>query len=437
MAGTATRVAVAVAPEFDSKFFTGLRSRRGILDRYRSWASASRDSARPMLWIHAPSVGEGLQAQPVIQRFRHRHPEVQIAYTFFSPSAARFASTVGADFADYLPFDTAQNAAEILDALNPTALVFSKLDIWPVLAETAAARGTRLGILSATIPSSSLRRSAIGRMALTEAYAAIDAVGAIAPGDAERLIEMGVRPDRITITGDTRYDQVWSRANAPVKARAELIERFRDPRPTLVAGSTWPSDEERLLPAWLNVRRALPAARLIIAPHELSVAHLASIEEWAAASSLTVSRTSEPAARATEVVVVDEYGILGDLYAVADAAFVGGGFHRAGLHSLLEPAAFGAPVLMGPMHGDNRDAGLLVGGGGAMRCHGSGDIAARLNVWFRNTEVLKRARACARRVVETNVGAAERSVEIVESLVLGSPSSPASPDGAMLSGGLP
>ncbi len=73
---------------------------------------------------------------------------------------------------------------------------------------------------------------------------------------------------------------------------------------------------------------------------------------------------------------------------------------------------------MGPMHADNRDAGLLVGGGGAMRCHGSGDIAARLNVWFRNAEVLKRARACARRVVETNLGAAERSVEIVESLML-------------------
>ena len=116
---------------------------------------------------------------------------------------------------------------------------------------------------------------------------------------------------------------------------------------------------------------------------------------------------------------MDQYGILGYIYALADAAYVGGGFHGAGLHSMLEPAAFGVPVLIGPMHTDNRDARLLVSGGGAVRCPGPGDISARLLAWFRNPAVHQRASAGARRVVEAGVGAADKSFELVESLFPG------------------
>jgi 3-deoxy-D-manno-octulosonic-acid transferase len=253
-------------------------------------------------------------------------------------------------------------------------------------------------------------------MALRDAYSSLDVVGAIAPGDAQRLLAMGVKSDRMTVTGDTRYDQVWARASTPNPQRDAIAARYMDSRPTLVAGSTWPSDEARLLPAWTQTRRMLPEARLIIAPHELTPKKLEAIEKWAAGASLTLSRTSETNARATEVVLVDEYGVLADLYSVASAAYVGGGFHDAGLHSMLEPAAYGAPVLIGPMHTDNRDAGLLIGGGGAVRCAGPGDISARLQAWFKNPAVLARASASAQRVVETGVGAADRSTELVQTL---------------------
>ncbi len=418
-AGLLSRALVAAAPSHHSKFLTALSARRGLIERYRAWGAANRDDGRPLLWLHAPSVGEGLQALPVIEMFKDRHPEVQLGYTFFSPSAERFAATVGADFADYLPFDTTGAADAILDALRPTALVFSKLDVWPALVEAAFSRGTKLGLLSATIPQSSRRMSQIGRAALADAYGSLDAVGAIAPGDAERLIQVGVRPERLTVTGDTRYDQVWSRAIAAAGSGAAIVTRYRSSRRTLVAGSTWPSDEVRLFDAWLLMRRTVPDARLIIAPHELSPKHLASIQKWAAASSLTLSRISDTTVTDSDVVLVDEYGILGDLYSVGDAAYVGGGFHDAGLHSLLEPAAFGVPVIVGPKHADNRDAALLVAGGGAVRCAGAGDISARLSLWFGNADVLGRARAGARRVVESELGAADRSVEIVEGLVYG------------------
>jgi 3-deoxy-D-manno-octulosonic-acid transferase len=210
---------------------------------------------------------------------------------------------------------------------------------------------------------------------------------------------------------------VWARATAHRPQRDAIVAKYGDNRATLVAGSTWPSDEQRLLPAWIQLRRQVDGARLIIAPHELSKKHLDAIEKWARDSSLTLSRTSEEPARSTDVLLVDQYGILGDMYAIADAAYVGGGFHDAGLHSMLEPAAFGAPVLIGPLHADNRDARLLVAGGGAVRCPGPGDICARLLAWFRNPGVHERASRGARRVVEAGLGAADRSVELVEGLL--------------------
>ena len=415
-AGAVTRFAVRVAPVSNSKILKAMNARRGLVARYHKWALSGRDPSRRLLWIHAPSVGEGLQALPVIQRFRAKYPETQIVYTFFSPSAERFAKTVGADFYDYLPFDSSIEADEVIDIIRPDALVFSKLDVWPMLVAHAVEHKVKLGLLSATVPESSKRRSAIALLALRDAYASLDAVGAISPSDAERLLAMGVRGERITVTGDTRYDQVWARATAPRKSRDEIIERYKDDRATLVAGSTWPSDEQRLLPAWLQLRKQAGEARLIIAPHELSKKHLDSIERWARESSLSLSRTSEASADPTDVVLVDQYGILGDIYALADAAYVGGGFHDAGLHSMLEPAAFGAPVLIGPRHTDNRDARLLVAGGGAVRCPGPGDISARLLAWFRNPGVHERASRGARRVVEAGLGAADRSLELVENL---------------------
>ena len=416
-AGALTRLLVRAAPIGDSKILKAMNARRGLVERYRKWSHSGRDPSRRLLWIHAPSVGEGLQALPVIQRYRAKHPDTQLVYTFFSPSAEQFAKTVGADFCDYLPFDTSIEADEVIDLVRPSALVFSKLDVWPMLVSHAVDHKVKLGLLSATVPESSRRRSPLALLALRDAYASLDGVGAISPSDAERLLAMGVRGDRITITGDTRYDQVWARATAPRKSRDEIAARYRDDRATLVAGSTWPSDEQRLFPAWLQLRKQVDGARLIIAPHELSKKHLDGIERWARESSLSLSRTSDETARPTDVLLVDQYGILGDIYALAHAAYVGGGFQDAGLHSLLEPAAFGVPVLIGPRHTDNRDARLLVAGGGAVRCPGPGDISARLLAWFRNPGVHERASRGARRVVEAGLGAADRSLELVESLL--------------------
>ena len=408
-------------PAGDGKTLRALRARSGIRDRYRAWAAGHRDLSRPLLWMHAPSVGEGLQARPVLELMRRQYPGVQLAYTHFSPSAESFARALDVDFRDYLPFDSGADARAALDALQPTALVFSKLDVWPTLSAIAHDRGVRLGLVSATLAASSSRRSRLATAILHDAYAVLDAVGAIDDADAARLIELGVRSDAIAITGDTRYDQVWQRARRVDRA-SPTLSRLASDRPTLVAGSTWPADEQVLLAAFIAARRVAGNARLVIAPHEPTGAHLGPIESWGRRTDGLRLDRLDVANAATDVVLVDRVGVLGDLYALADIAFVGGGFHDAGLHSILEPAAFGAPVLFGPRYHASRDALLLLRDDAGRSVADLASLSDALVTWLEDPIARRAAGGRARALVEKGVGAAERSLRVVERLLGVAPS---------------
>ncbi|HMC54812.1 MAG TPA: glycosyltransferase N-terminal domain-containing protein [Gemmatimonadaceae bacterium] len=408
--------AAPLIPASDNKTALAIQARRGLRARYAQWAAKHRVASRPLLWVHAPSVGEGLQARPVLSLMRSRHPDVQLAYTFFSPSAVQFAAALDVDFRDYLPFDDGAEMRAAISALRPRALVFSKLDVWPTLVREARRQDVRVGMISATLGPASRRRSGAASLLLGDAYAAMDAVGAVDAADADRLVQLGVRRDVIEITGDTRFDQVWLRASQ-LKRDARLLQQLRSDRPTLVAGSTWPSDEAQLLPAFTRARAAVPDLRMIIAPHELTPDHLRAVEEWAAGSRLSSVRV-DGADGAADVVLVDRFGVLGDLYALASVAFVGGGFHDAGLHSVLEPAAYGAPVIFGPKHQKSRDALALLAAGGGRAVSSGADIERSLAEWSMDGAARNAAGASAAAMIEQGRGAAERSLRLVERLLV-------------------
>ncbi|MCU0636416.1 MAG: hypothetical protein MUE41_16225 [Gemmatimonadaceae bacterium] len=390
-AALATAAARVVAPG-DGKVQRAFAARRDAVHHLVDWARVHRDRRRALLWMHAPSVGEGLQARPVLERLRRTRPD----------------------------FDTVGAADTVLAAVSPTALVFAKLDVWPQLVERAAAQGVRTGLISATLPTGSARSGWVARALLRDAYAALDLVGAIDADDAARLLALGVRADRMSVTGDTRYDQVATRA-AQADRRSTLLASVETSRPTVIAGSTWPSDEMVLFAAWQSLRTAVPTARLIIAAHEPTEAHLAPIEQWARGAGLSCARLEAVLRRATspdvDVLVVDRVGVLGDLYALADVAFVGGGFHAAGLHSVLEPAAFGVPVLFGPGGDRVRDARALSVAGGGRLVHDAESLASVLGHWLTVASARAAAGHAARAVVEEGVGAAERSTALVEQLL--------------------
>ncbi|HEU4561484.1 MAG TPA: glycosyltransferase N-terminal domain-containing protein [Longimicrobium sp.] len=411
----ALRPALPLLARGEGKLARGVRGRRGVLERMEAWAREHRDPARPLAWFHAPSVGEGHQARAVIEAFRARRPDAQIVYTFFSPSAERFAATVPADFADYLPLDAAADVRRALDALRPHVIAFSKYDVWPVLTREAVKRGVRLLLLSATLPASSGRLRGPSRALLAAAYGRLDAVGAISADDAERFGRLGVAEERRSVMGDARFDQVWHRAEAVDRASALLSPFAGCEEPTLVAGSTWPADEDHLLRAVASLSGKDRGMRLVLVPHEPTPEHLRRAEQRMSALCLGWKRLGDLHPDDVDpVVLVDRVGVLGELYALADLAYVGGGFGSAGIHSVLEPAAFGVPVLFGPRHANAREAGELVAAGGAFEVTSAEELERVLGGLLDVYEVRTRAGGKAREYVRARLGADERGAEMVE-----------------------
>ena len=419
------------------KLGRALRGRRGAVAALSAWAERSRDPTRPLVWFHAASVGEGRQAEAVLLRLRAARPSWQIVYTFSSPSAERWAASLPVDCAGYVPFDTVDDAGAALDAVRPTALVFSATDIWPELVRQAAARRVALGVVSATMAPTSSRSGAAARQILAAAYGALDSVGAIDEADAGALVRAGVPRARITISGDTRHDAAHGRI-AALGPDAPLLRALRgdgrDHRPVVVAGSTWPSDERTLMPALMAAHRKGARFRLVIAPHEPTAEHLQALEAkirhcmapgmaLVRLSALLAPVNGQPLPTGSlapanwDVVVVDRVGLLAELYAAAAVAYVGGGFHGAGLHSVIEPAAAGVPVLFGPRWRGSRDARLLLEAGAAVAARDRAELSAAFAHWLQDETARATAAAAARAVVERGQGAADRSLQLVIDLV--------------------
>ena len=421
------------------KFGRAIRGRRAAAAHLAGWAARARSASQPLVWFHAASVGEGRQAEPVLRRLRAARPRWQIVYTFSSPSAERFAASLPADAAGYAPFDAAGDVRGALAPLSPTVLVFSATDIWPELVRQAASRGVALAVVSATLSPTSSRRGTVARRILGPAYALLDWVGAVDDADGRALERLGVRRDRITVTGDTRHDAALARlaAASPEAPHLRALDEARhDGVPIVLAGSTWPSDERVLLPAVADALAQGARLRLVVAPHEPTPAHLTALERnlrrhlgadfnVVRLSLLLASHDPEkPATRNSasrnqdaDVVVVDQVGILAELYRAASVAYVGGAFHKAGLHSVIEPAAAGIPVLFGPRWRGSRDARLLLDARGARSVRDRGELARALTDWLTNDAARAAAAAAARAVVERGQGAADRSVQLVIELV--------------------
>lgn len=412
-------LALAGRQESKGKLARAIRGRRGVLERIRRWSETERDPGRKLLWFHAPSVGEGLQARAVVEALGDRGDGFQLVYTFFSPSAERFGLSVGADFTDYLPFDLPAHAAAALDWLRPDLIAFSKTDVWPNLTWEATRRGVPMILLSGTLPASSSRIGAGARLLLGPAYRRLTHVAAISPADADRFAAFGVPESRRSVMGDARFDQVLQRAvnagSSPWSLHLAAPERFM-----IVAGSTWPPDEAVLIPALREAAAGGAAFRLVLAPHEPSEEHLRAAEERIAAAGFRSQRMADLESSRmdvqADVVLVDRVGVLGDLYSIADLAYVGGGWGTAGLHSVLEPAAFGTPVLFGPRHANAREAGELVACGGAFAVASEKALRERIDHLWRDADARGAAGRAAGAYVEAGRGAAQRGAELVRDL---------------------
>lgn len=421
---TAVRLGVALAPvlgRLSPKLRAGTLARQDAGDRLLDWARWNRDPSRPLAWFHAASVGEGLQARSVLLHFRKLQPTCQVVYTHFSPSAAALAGQIEADAVDYLPYDLPAPMDRLLSELEPDLLVFAKLDVWPELATRAAISGCDVAIVAATVSPGSGRLRWPARRFLEPGYHAISRAAAVSADDAGRLERLGVRPDRIQVLGDPRFDSVVDRIrDVP---QDEPLLRWGRGAPTLVAGSTWPPDDAVLLRAFAVLRQRRPDARLILVPHEPTTDHLAGVERAASSAGLPAPIRLSVAESPVPLLVVDRVGVLATLYGAGAMAFVGGGYGRAGLHSVLEPAAWGVPVAFGPRWRNSRDAALLLQAEAAVALpglqHAPRMMAERWAGWIEDEELRKAQGRRGRELVEGNLGASARSAAMLAELISG------------------
>lgn len=395
--------------------------------------------AGPLVWLHGASAGELLGAAPAVEGLR-RQMELWLLVTHFSPSGAVALPHLHPDHAGYPPLDTRADCRRALAAVRPSALVYAKLDVWPGLTRAAVRQGVPVGMINAVVRQRSRRMGRLARAALRPTYASVSLVGAASDKDAERLLQMGVRPEALSVTGDASFDLAIARADraCSLGGARERFEARLPPRPAggvrLVAGSTWPEDEEALLAALDALRRRRCRVQLVIAPHRPTDSHVSRLLDvcrrrgahalrW---SELPPARTSgasgerrepgpgSPTQTDAEVVAFDEVGVLAELYSAADLAYVGGAIGGAGLHNVLEPAAAAVPVLFGTRH-DRRDAAELVAAGAGIQVTRSSLSAAIVDLLDEANR--RRIGARARRYMDSRRGAARAGAELMLRLI--------------------
>ncbi len=413
-----TYAAVRAAAPFHGKLRDTTRGRAGVLERWA--AGAERLGGRPV-WFHVASVGEYEQARPIITKLGIARPDIPVAISVTSPSGYRYIrrkETIGGSgnvrFADYLPFDFSGNARFCLAALSPRLLVFVKFDLWPNLVWEAAEGGTPVVLVDATLSETSKRYSAAGKKFYRAVYSSIKKILAISEADAGRFLECVPGHPFVVVAGDTRFDRVMERRQ---HGRGTMPKLGKDGWLTVVAGSTWPKDEEHLLGALAGLAKSHPGVRFVIAPHEPTPERVSGLLAWAAGSGLGAETLSSHGrsggeAAGEQVIVVDSVGVLAEIYECGDVAYVGGSF-STGVHNVMEPAVMGIPVLFGPVHRNSFEALELLRCGAAAEVRNAEEMSGALGSLIADQSKRSRMGELARSYVESQLGATERCFDAI------------------------
>jgi 3-deoxy-D-manno-octulosonic-acid transferase len=414
------RLAAPLVALGDSKLARGAAGRRRAAELLARWGESERVAGRPGVWFHAASVGEAFQAGAVIAALERLRPDVQVAFTHFSPSAEGVGKRIGAHVAAHLPWDATGPVGRALDGLRPDLLVFTRSEVWPVLVEEAVARGVRVALVAAAIAAEGGRMRWPARVVLDSTWRSLSLACANTPHDASRLIALGVPEPHVHTTGDPGVDSALERARADGHSPS-LAPFHADPRPTVVAGSTWPEDEKVLLPALADVRTRLRGLRVIVAAHEPGPRRVLDLLEQLATAGWKARTLGEVESRGsaagTNAVVVERVGVLAQLYTVGNVAYVGGGFTNRGIHSVLEPAAARLPVVIGPRYARTPSARAFVREGGAKAASDRRGIADALTSWLTDQRAHGHAATRAFGYIDSHRGAAERTAALLASLL--------------------
>lgn len=293
-----------------------------------------------VIWIHAASLGEYEQAVPVMEGLKKIFPKHKILVTFFSPSGYEVKKNSAlADAVTYLPLDTAENAKKFLDLVNPDWVLFVKYEFWPNFLQELKRRKIKALLISGGFREDQIFFKSYGRWMGTSLQAF--QYFFVQNEKSQRLLK-SIGFFNVTVSGDTRFDRVMNQLSQ--NNRLSFVEEFKNNKICLVAGSTWPEDEEILL-HWINNENS--QVKVIIAPHVVKPGKLVALKEKIEAPAVLYSEKEGKKLEDYQVLIIDTIGLLTKIYSYADVAYVGGAVGDTGLHNILEPATFGIPIISG------------------------------------------------------------------------------------------
>lgn len=379
---------------------TNRKARLMIKGHRKTWRTL-RDHAKERqhyVWFHAASLGEFEQGRPLMERLRREHPEKRILLTFFSPSGYEVRKDyAGADLVCYLPFDTPLNARRFVRLVQPEKAFFIKYEFWHHYIDELHRAGVPVYSVSSIFRNDQIFFRPYGR-----GYARVlhHFNHFFVQNEASRRLLNSLGVTQVSVTGDTRFDRVIDIRNQ-AKSLPLAAALTGDSR-TIVAGSTWPPDEEILIP-YFNRH---PELKLIIAPHEVNEERLRSIEQRLKRPALRYSQATPESSAQADCLIIDGYGLLSSLYRYATLAYVGGGF-GVGIHNVPEAAVYGVPVFFGPNNQRFREARDLINEGGSFEVTSADDFQAQADRLLADERALAKSGQAAGDYIRRNSGATE------------------------------
>jgi 3-deoxy-D-manno-octulosonic-acid transferase len=402
---------VLVQAAAHGRYRTGLAERLG---RYRL------PPLEAPIWLHAVSVGEVVAAGPLARALREARPGCPLLITTVTETGRTMARQriPEASATVFFPLDFPFAVRRALDAARPRAVLLAETEIWPNFLRACRARGVPVAVVNGRISPRSFRRYRLVRGPFRRVLSHIACFAMQTAADVERIVALGAPADRVHVTGNLKFDAL---AGGGPKVDGRAVRKdlgVEEVRPVLVAGSTHEGEEASVLDAFQVLRARRQGVLLVLVPRHPE--RCGSVETLLHGRRLGMARRSAgPAPPGTDVILVDTVGELGRLYAAADVAFVGGSLVPVGGHNILEPAAAGVPIVVGP-HLQNfaeiaatfRAAGAMVTVGGAAELA----VAARemLDDPDRGRDLAARARA----VLAAHRGATRRTLDLVAPMLM-------------------
>lgn len=373
--------------------------------------SAAEVQSRPTLWLHAVSVGETRAAQPLVTALRERYPAHRILFTHMTPTGRATSVALFGDTVDriYLPYDTPGAMRRFLRRYRPEFGLIMETELWPNLIAACRQAEVPLWLVNARLSEHSARRYAQFPALTRESLRGLVAVGAQTDDDAARLAALGAQD--VMVTGNVKFD-----ITAPPE-QLELAREFRaayGTRPIWLAASTREGEESLILDAWQRTMPGAAGALLVIVPRHPQ--RFDEVERLAKARGLAVQRRSEhsPVAASTQILIGDSMGEMFAFYAAADLAFIGGSLLDFGSQNLIEAAACGTPILIGPSTRNFAEAAReAIARGAARPIHDADDLARQVLSLLSNAAQRRLMGAAGRAFAEHHRGATARTLELI------------------------